>query len=990
MNVGTDLSIRSVGNDSVTLLENFQWKGQTNRDGKIEHLVSQGSAPVNLQTRYEDGVTILETDPVTLDNGLEWSLRLRLGVDAIEYEYRFQFHKPIPKSWFYISAAVPQNEGWRLDTLTDDRQAVTYQTPQGELVFTYDDSTDSRLSPHRPMLDDGFRLYVGQGPGGSPQRNFTTGEQFVIRGSITPPPGPGTQLESQTLANQVQMGLAQTQDDPHWLYTPGQTIRATVPVKIVPADEPIVQQQWRLTDYFGRTVWESSERVDLRKIVGEISIEIPAPEQFGPYRLTLLFSRILPSGQTEQVRKDVAVLGVRDPQWAEPRITAEQSHLGAIIHGGRSIHELARQLGFRWKRLMFETMWNWNSPAEGVYNFDPAEVRWQNSIGIKGLGNLVYSPGWAVQATDAERERVAKQRRRVHDLFSNRPPDLDAWRQYVREVATAFKDEIQYWELWNEPNVPLFWKGTPEQYVELLRITDEVLAEVDPDAKILGPAQAGGPVVSPWAQAVIDAGGLQYIDIWSTHQYTGETVFDADEAHAQIQRLKATLAEHDRPDMPVWWTEGGMGATTSMFRDAEFENWPDPAERAPLDPRKGYSLPKLFTVQKAENIKRYFFYFFKSHNKYSSYLSSEITGAPRFSMYPIAAWGKLIDGSIFAERLTQDELGFAYLFNREDGAVAILWADLADGQTAPLPLAEHEGVQAYDFLGNRMTLGDQVEIGLAPVYLFWPKHSATALRQAIQWDALPKLSNPSLIAERNRGAELNLPNISDFPIVNELGRDRLEPLDLRPYTNMGFADPHMGDGKGGWTDEGPMNDLHGVEPGLHTFRGVPIELIDPTTNNGTSVISLKSAKFPEGLENVTVPMGNRKLRGVFVMHAVQNYPKAGVVYHLIFHYADGQTAEVPMRYPEQVGSAWNPPNVIQEEAHHTKTVYLPVSAERRTMREDTRKWVEQTGSSIVYRYPRITYVENPKPDAGPIQSLEFRSTNPAGGVPVILGVTVPK
>ena len=999
-----DLPIRSIAAGDVTLLKDFRWNGQTNRDGKVAHLASQGSAKLEVHARTEDGVQVFETEPVTLDCGLEWSVRLRFTEDAIEYEYRFHFRKAVPKSWFYIAAEVPDNSGWQIHDLAGDRRAVVYQTPAGELTFESDNG-DSLISPHRPMLDRGYRLHVGKGEKGAPQRDFTAGQQFVIHGRIVPPGSPGSAGASANETSEaaktsgaelpgagvgiLPAGLATASDAPFWLFTPGQMMRVTVPVEVKSTAQPAVRMRWELSDLYGRTVWRSSESIDLRKLGGQVTAEIPAPERFGPYRLTLAFERVLPGGQTEVMQKDVAVLGVRDPRWAEARIPADQSQLGAVIHGGKDLHEFARAFGFRWKRLMFETMWNWNSPAEGEYHFDPEMVRWERSIGIEGLGNFVYSPGWAVDATDAERQRVASERKHVHDLFSNRPPHLDAFRQYVREAATTFKDDVQFWELWNEPNGPLFWKGTPEQYAELLRISREVLAEVNPTAKLVAPAQGGGPEVSPWSQAVIDAGGLKDIDIWSTHSYVDSPTFDAEQMHRRIQKLKATLAASGRPDMPIWWTEGGMGGTTSMFRDGEFAGWPDPAQRPQLDPRKAFTFPKLFTVQRAEGVQRHFFYFIKPNAaNYASYVSSEPTGAARFPLFAIGAWSRFIDGGTFAERLTQSGLGFAYLFDRPDAAAAMIWADLPDNETADLPVSG-AGIEAYDGFGNRIDFDGSLAISLAPVYLLWPGRTAADLRRAIDWDALPRLSNPALIAERHRGAELNLPNISDFAIANELGREHLAPLDLRPYANMGFVDPVMGDGKGGWSDEGPFNDLHGVEVGVHAFHGVPIELIDPATNRGAAVVSLKSAKFPQGSDGFTIPLG-RKPRGVFVMHTVQNYPKPGVMYQLVFHYANGQNSVVPMSYPNEVGSSWSPPNVIDEEAHHTKAVYLPVSADQRTMLPATRQWVEQTNSPIIYRFPRITYVENPNPDAGEVASLEIRSANPAGGVPIILGITAPK
>ena len=48
-----------------------------------------------------------------------------------------------------------------------------------------------------------------------------------------------------------------------------------------------------------------------------------------------------------------------------------------------------------------------------------------------------------------------------------------------------------YWELWNEPDI-FYWKGTPQQYLDLYDVTAEAVAAVLPEARIGGPATTGG------------------------------------------------------------------------------------------------------------------------------------------------------------------------------------------------------------------------------------------------------------------------------------------------------------------------------------------------------------------------------------------------------------------------------------------------------------------------------------------------------------------
>lgn len=72
---------------------------------------------------------------------------------------------------------------------------------------------------------------------------------------------------------------------------------------------------------------------------------------------------------------------------------------------------------------------------------------------------------------------------------------------------------------------------------------------------------------------------------------------------------------------------------------------------------------------------------------------------------------------------------------------------------------------------------------------------------------------------------------------------------------MGFADPVAGDGKGGWSDQGPDNDAHNFKwRSPATFANVPFAVIDPAKNNGRSVLTMRATNFPAGLEEAEIPL----------------------------------------------------------------------------------------------------------------------------------------
>lgn len=50
---------------------------------------------------------------------------------------------------------------------------------------------------------------------------------------------------------------------------------------------------------------------------------------------------------------------------------------------------------------------------------------------------------------------------------------------------------VRYWEIWNEPNSPFFWDGTPDAFYELYCDAALAIRGADPKARIGGPATAG-------------------------------------------------------------------------------------------------------------------------------------------------------------------------------------------------------------------------------------------------------------------------------------------------------------------------------------------------------------------------------------------------------------------------------------------------------------------------------------------------------------------
>jgi len=114
------------------------------------------------------------------------------------------------------------------------------------------------------------------------------------------------------------------------------------------------------------------------------------------------------------------------------------------------------------------------------------------------------------------------------------PPDFRKWavicehiiRHYNEGWADGFAMNIEYWEIWNEPDNPpgkngsATWQGTPEQFFELYEIAATHLKKCFPKLKIGGPAVLGQPDWQKRFLQALTAGGKHVpLDFFSWHIY---------------------------------------------------------------------------------------------------------------------------------------------------------------------------------------------------------------------------------------------------------------------------------------------------------------------------------------------------------------------------------------------------------------------------------------------------------------------------------------
>jgi len=140
-------------------------------------------------------------------------------------------------------------------------------------------------------------------------------------------------------------------------------------------------------------------------------------------------------------------------------------------------------------------------------------------------------------------------------------------RHYTEGWNNGFQFPIEYWEVWNEPDLAAqFWTGTSEQYYQLYEETARAIKAVNPKLKVGGPACTGG-----LREAYVER-FLRYcaehnvpLDFFSWHSYGGRGEFNPYQFRSDAERIRHALDDAGFPHAENINTEWNAGIQRGLF-----------------------------------------------------------------------------------------------------------------------------------------------------------------------------------------------------------------------------------------------------------------------------------------------------------------------------------------------------------------------------------------------------------------------------------------
>lgn len=337
---------------------------------------------------------------------------------------------------------------------------------------------------------------------------------------------------------------------PGFLFVEGEPVEVALE-RSGPARETAFQYEVRDTE----TAWHAQGEGKLSKLrEGErqrVAFTLALPER-GLYRLHVSGK----SGQSFSLETTVALtfaprppdsaspwgIFYVPPVWFEPDDAAGPERAAASL----------RRLGASWVRLNF-----WSTAMDPVMVAGGADgpvvtpelKRWKRYAaalhreGLRVMGEIAQTP--RALSSDPTNEQTLGDGGPAYNR--SKPADYGLWEQLMEKVAREFREEIDVWEVWNEPdNQGVYWRGSPDELVELVRHTAAGLRRGHPQARIAGCGFTSSPAGRFFAEAALRAGLAKELDVFSFHY--------SDLHPGEIDRWRELLKEHGR-NLPLWNTE---------------------------------------------------------------------------------------------------------------------------------------------------------------------------------------------------------------------------------------------------------------------------------------------------------------------------------------------------------------------------------------------------------------------------------------------------
>jgi len=373
--------------------------------------------------------------------------------------------------------------------------------------------------------------------------------------------------------------------------------------------------------------------------------------------------------------------------------------LGVNIHftGEPRDLDLIAEGGFKYIRMDFG--WGGIEKEKGKYDFigtgydaltEGCIKRGIRILYILDYSNKLYEPDRSVRTKEGQK----------------------AFAEYAAVSVKRYAGKGILWEVWNEPNLKMFWNPQPsvDDYCALVEALSPGVKAADPSGMLVAPATSGIPM--EWLEGCFKKGLLNWVDAITVHPYRPHNPETVMGDYAKLRELIRKYAPQGE-EIPVISGEWGYSLI----------NW----DKNPLsEEQQAQYLVRMYLINLYQNIPVNIWYDWKDDgldpNEREHHFGT-VTNDLKPKMAYIAAktLAHNLKGYSIDKRIDLvDEKDFVFLLKNENHEAIALWTSGQEHE-AKLPIQTGKGT-IINMTGDKKDIswdGDGLEITLtqSPQYL---------------------------------------------------------------------------------------------------------------------------------------------------------------------------------------------------------------------------------------------------------------------------------
>ena len=390
--------------------------------------------------------------------------------------------------------------------------------------------------------------------------------------------------------------------------------------------------------------------------------------------------------------------------------------------GGENYQEclaLASRIGFTWTRSgAFYNSWRVYQPSKLAWNQkfmdrNLAIIEDHEKLAMTPIVTLgVQTPRWASSAPASSPE------------YSLYPPTQDKYAdfgEYVKKLTQSFGKRIHAYEIWNEPNTSVFYRGTPKEFAGLIDASCENISAHNPEVKIIGFGLTHyGESASDFMLNSLTHTQSNQLDGVSFHPYSDDRLSpEKTRVQTQFEWIQKDIKKSQlNSNLELWATEFGWFAPHQFSKEFTPYKNASVAKRLISEQECARFYVQMVNTSFAYGLDKLFYFIFQEGSMSNRWFHGFVGPNAEFLKAPYYAASTAIKNLDFKTCLGQERFESGLVLTRYKQDMSVLW----NHTDHMFKIQTMTPLQCEDIYGNEFTLNPingttTLLIGEDPIYV---------------------------------------------------------------------------------------------------------------------------------------------------------------------------------------------------------------------------------------------------------------------------------